>query len=162
MNIFYYKNILQKLPKLSKPYKEMTAQAKRSFSDKIVRATLPTYLDYGDSVSHDNFGFIYFLFHILQGYDVWTTEVQLCHLPMTRKYLRGYQHICLEDILPWASYEGSTKISRQPKENFKVHLKSYNMFLDIFNEVLIPIDYSQGPSFCCCLIYYYCQKLIYV
>ena len=131
---------LQKLPRIKSEYSTLTASAKRSFAAKLLKATLPPKLQFGEEVD------ICVLFSSStlqicinhQGYDLWLIPVNIDDLPLTKKILSSLnqQELCLEDILPWKSYKGLDKFAMKPKgANFKFPIPSYNKFLDIYNEV---------------------------
>ena len=66
--------------------------------------------------------------------------VNLENVPMTKKIVSSQglrlQELCLEEILPWESFLGSTKFTSKPKGiHFRIPIPSYNKFLDIYNEV---------------------------
>lgn len=55
MIVFYWNILLeilflQKLPRLEAEYTSLTASAKRSFSYKLLKATLPPKVEYGEQV----------------------------------------------------------------------------------------------------------------
>ena len=88
-----------------------------------------------------------------KGFKIWRRRADLNNLSLTKKIMRDINFtghdICLDDMISWKSYEGTTKrFTEQPSPGcIKLPHLSYSKFLTVFSELVLHFIGRNLSSF---------------